>query len=211
MMDFMRNKKRNTKAGFSLIEMIVSMSIFLIAILIVIGALISLSDASRKARSVRVVTDNLSAALDSMSRSVRMGGYYHCGCGDPTTLGDTTFPDLPRDCPMTDALGSGGDACFAFEGQYGDPLNVNDQIIYRLFDHRIQRSTDSGVTFKNLTAPEIDISALRFYVHGTLPNQDQPMVTMVLRGTAKTTERTATEYNIQTTISGRTPNFDLNP
>ena len=64
-----------------------------------------------------------------------MGGYYH-GCGNPTTPGDTTFRS-PRDCKMTDDVGGGGDACFAFEGQY-DPMN-DDQIIYRLYDHRIQR------------------------------------------------------------------------
>ena len=210
-MNFVRHNRGETQAGFSLIEMIVSISIFLIAILIIIGALISLSDASRKARSIRVVTDNLSAALDSMSRNIRMGGYYHCGCGSPTTPGDTTFPNSPRDCPMTDNLGGGGDACFAFEGQYGDPTNVNDQIVYRLYGNRIQRSTDSGATFKNLTAPEINISSLRFYVYGTTPAQDQPMVTMLLRGAASTSIRTATDFNVQTTISGRTPNFNLSP
>ena len=210
MMNFMRQKTQK-KAGFSLIEVIVSMSIFLIAILVIIGALISLTDASRKARAIRVVTDNLSAALDSMSRNTRMGGYYHCGCGNPTTPGDTTFPDTPRDCAMADTLGGGGDACFAFEGQFGDPNDPNDQIVYRLFDNRIQRSVNSGTTFKNLTAPEIHIDTLRFYVHGTQLSQDQPMVTMVLRGVASTSARTATDFNIQTTISSRTPNFDLNP
>lgn len=202
-------KTRRTQAGFSLIEMIVSMSIFLIAILIIIGALISLTDASRKARSVRVVTDNLSAAMDSMSRSIRMGGYYHCGCGDPTTPGDTTFPASPRSCPMTDTQGGGGDRCLAFEGQQGNSGISTDQIVYRLYNNRIQRSTDGGATFLDLTAPEINISSLLFYVYGTQTNQDQPVVTMVLRGTASTTARTATDFNIQTTISARTPNFNV--
>lgn len=203
MMNFMRPNKQKTKAGFSLIEMIVSMSIFLIAILIIIGALISLSDAARKARAIRVVTDNLSAAIDSMSRTVRMGGYYHCGCGGSVTT--------PLDCPMTSTAGDGGDVCFVFEGQYGNPANANDQIVYRLFNHRIQRSADSGVTFKNLTAPEIDITSLRFYVYGSTPNQDQPSVTMVFRGTAPISERATTDFNIQTTISSRTPNFTVTP
>ncbi len=194
-------KKAGKKNGFTLIEMIVSMSIFTIALLIIVGALISLENASRKARTVRIVTDNLSAAIDSMSRNVRMGTYYHCGCVGPYTT--------PLNCPMTDDTGGGGATCLAFESQRGDPSISTDQYIYRLSGNRIERSTDGGSTFLALTAPELDVTNLRFYVTGTETSSNQPYVTMIVRGSASTTPRTATDFNIQTTIGERTPNFDF--
>ena len=168
-----KTHKSEQQRGFTLIEMIVSMSIFIIAILISVGALISLENASRKARTVRVVTDNMSAALDSMSRNLRMGTYYHCGCVAPFT---TT-----QNCPMTDDVGGGGDVCMAFESQWGDPAVAADQYIYRLQSNRIERSTDGGATYLALTAPELEVSNLRFYVSGTETDVNQPYVTMVIR------------------------------
>ena len=198
------------KGGFTLLEMIVASSIFIVVMLVIVGALISLNNESRKARSVRLVTDNLSAAIDSMSRNIRMGSYYHCGCGTlgvPSTVGDVNFPNGPRDCPMTDTDGNGGDACFSFESQFGDPTLTNDQYVYRLFNHRIQRSKDGGATFIDLTAPEININTLNFIVNGATPDQHQPVVTLLLRGTATVTPAISTDFNIQTTLGSRTPNY----
>jgi prepilin-type N-terminal cleavage/methylation domain-containing protein len=200
--------------GFSLLEMIVASSIFVIIMLVIVGALISLSNASRKARAVRLVTDNLSAAIDSMSRNIRMGTYYHCGCGTagvPSTSGDANFPDGVRDCPMTDALGTGGDQCFAFEGPRGDPSISTDQFVYRLFNNRIQRSKDGGATFIDLTAPEINITDLHFFVYGTQLDQKQPLIIMLVRGTAAITPQTTTNFNIETTVEARAPNYTAVP
>ena len=188
------------KGGFTLIEMVVSTAIFLIAILIIVGALVSLSDAARKARAIRTVTDNLSAAVESMNRNIRMGTNFHCGCVGAT--------DVPLDCPMTDALGNGGDVCLAIEAPGGDPQNPYDQVIYRLNANTIERSTDGGTTFLALTAPEITINKFRFYVSGTTVQQDQPYVTIVLNATAGI-NKVVTPFNIQTTVAERTPNFDL--
>ncbi len=196
-------KQMRAKAGFTLIEMIVASSIFIIAMLIIIGALISLDDASRKARSLRLVTDNLSAAIDSMSRDIRMGSNYHCGCEV-----NTANYAIAKDCdiPM-DANGGGGDICLAFESQKGDATTDLDQVVYRLSTARIQRSRDSGTTFLDLTAPELKVNDLRFYVYGTTLNADQPVVTMLLRAVAGLTKKTTTAFNIETTIGSRTPNY----
>lgn len=188
--------------GFTLLEMIVSIGIFLTALTIILGALVSIDDAARKTRSERIVADNLSAAIDSMSRNIRVGSNFHCGC---TGLASTT----PNDCRMTDDAGSGGDACLVFEGQQGDPSNPNDQIAYKLFGGSIERSTDNGATYLPLTAPELLITNLKFYVYGTAPSDDQPVVTMVVRGSAKTTQRTRTNFDVQTTVSAYTPSLSF--
>lgn len=192
--------------GFTLLEMIVATSVFIVAALIIVGGLVSLNNASRKARAARIVTDNLSAAIDSMSRNIRMGSAMHCGCGTagvPSTAGDTSFPGGARDCPLAD----GGDVCLAFEGPQGDGAVTSDQVVYRLSGNRIERSIDGGATYIALTAPEMKVNDLHFYVDGTFVDQDQPVVTMVLRAEAQLGTRTKTDFDIETTVSPRTPNF----
>lgn len=199
--DIIRKKLRTAGSarGFSLIEMIVSTTIFIVVMLIVVGAMISLDAASRKARSIRIAMDNISAATDSMSRNIRMGSSYHCGCGDPITPGDMTYPNTPRDCPMTDTAGSGGDMCLAFISQQ------DDRIIYELKNGRVQRSRDGGNTFIPLTAPEITVGDLRFFVYGT--DSQQPVITMIMRGVANMSGKAVTDFNIETTVGSRTPNY----
>ena len=190
--------------GFSLIEMIVSTTVFIIVMLIVVGAMISLDTASRKARAIRVAMDNISAATDSMSRNLRMGSYYHCGCGNPLTPGDLDTAAV-RDCPMTDTYGGGGDVCLGFTSQQ------DDRVIYRLKNNRIERSRDGGVSFIPLTAPEIIINDLRFFVSGTLQNSQQPVITMLVRGTVQQGTKTVTDFNVETTVGSRTPNYSSFP
>lgn len=194
--------KKGNERGFTLLEMIVATSVFIFVMLMIIGSLISLTDASRKARSVRIVLDNLSSAIDSMSRNMRMGSYYHCGC-ETSPLAYAS----PLSCPMTDDEGNGGTSCFAFESANGNPHDPNDQVVYQLTGTTIDRSTDGGQSFVALTSPEISVSSLRFFVYGTTLNTDQPMVTFLLRGKAAVTKKTTSEFNIQTTIAARTPNF----
>lgn len=206
-----RTRRSSQARGFTLLEMIVAIGIFLIALMIILGALVSINNAARKARSERVVTDNLSTAIDSMSRSIRVGSTFHCGCGIGGGDGDLVATTTPQNCTMADTAGNGGKVCLAFEGQMGDPTNPNDQIVYRLYRGNVQRSTNSGATYVPLTAPELTIASFRFYLYGTAPSEDQPVVTMVIRGTASTTSRTATSFSMQTTVSAYTPSFTFTP
>lgn len=185
--------------GFTLVEMIVSIGVFTISVLIIVGSLISLDNASRKARTERIATDNLSAALDSMARSIRMGTVFHCGCAG-------SF-NTRLDCPMTDAVGGGGGQCLAFEGQFGSSLTPNDQIVFRLSGGRLQRSTNGGGAYLDMTAPEMTITNLKFYLTGSAAVIDQPVVIMNIRGKAGAQAKTMTDFNLQTTLAARTPNF----
>lgn len=189
--------------GFTIIEMLVSITIFVTALLFISGALLSLETASRKARTTRAAIDNVSAAIDSMSRTLRTGTTYHCGAFDLGSIDDL------NECRMgTD--GSGGDTMIAFERQGGSKLSPNDQYVYRhnSTNMSIERSTDGGTNWVAMTAPEIVISKLRFWVGGNVLGDDQPYVTMIVYGTVGGGDLgTESSFNVQTTISQRTPNL----
>jgi hypothetical protein len=147
--------------------------------------------------------DNLSAAIDSMSRSMRMGTSFHCGC-EVTAAAYA----LTKDCavPM-DTSGNGGERCIAFEGQGGNPLSIADQIVFQLSGGHLQRSTNGGTTYIDMTAPEIAITNLKFFLRGSTSAVDQPVISMLIRGKSGVKASSMTDFNLQTTIAPRTPNF----
>src|SRR5579872_2581420 len=112
------------KRGFTLIELMVSVGLFMIVMLISIGALVSMANADRKAQSIQVVIDNLDFALDDMSRIIRTGTTYHCTDIAGDSIGSMGNPATTQDCT------NNGSSYIAVEGPNGDPNNSNDQIVY---------------------------------------------------------------------------------
>lgn len=172
--------------------MLVAVALFSVVVLVSVSALLSVVDANRKAQSLHSVMNNLNFALENMSRHIRTGRNYRCG--------STANIETPQDCPN-------GDTVFAFEASDGTSGDTNDQVVYRYTDTYIERSTDGGSSYQRITAPEVTIDELSFYVVGTARGDtEQPRVTMVVRGTAGSNEL-ATDFNVQTTVSQRL--FDL--
>lgn len=67
----------SSSKGFTLIEVIVAVGIFVIVMVIAVGAVINAVDANRKAQSMSVVVNNLNLSIESMVRDLRTGyGYY---------------------------------------------------------------------------------------------------------------------------------------
>jgi prepilin-type N-terminal cleavage/methylation domain-containing protein len=174
------------KGGFTLVEMLVAVGVFAMAVTIGGGALIVASDAQQKILALRIVQDNLSYLFDTMGKEIRTGTSYHCGTG----IDD--FGDTPRDCPT-------GGVSFTFHNASGE------KITYRLNSGRVERILN-GDTLNSfvLTSPDANITSLTFYVIGAPADNDlQPRVTIVLKGTSGTKEKVKSYLNIQTTISQR--------
>ena len=175
--------------GITLIEALISTTLFSVVMLISIGALISVSDSNRKSEITRTVMDNLNLAMESMARNLRVGYDYHCNV-------DFTPVTSPSDCIS-------GASSIAFEGYKGTGSSA-DQIIYRLNNGQIERSIDGGGIYIPLTSPELSIDNLLFYVTGALPGDGaQPRVVIVLSGSATFKGAIKTEFKLQTTISQR--------
>jgi type II secretory pathway pseudopilin PulG len=184
------NTKIPTASGFTLLETIVSLGILTIVVLIGIGALFTIVHANRKAHAEKSVMDNLQFAVEGMVRSLRVGNTYHCGASG--NLGGTA------DCPTS------GDTAIAFEPSGGDPNSESDQVVYTLDSGAIVISTDGGGSFLAVTAPEVVVDNLHFYVAGATVATEQPRVLIVLKGHVGTaTSPEHTNFSLQTLVSQR--------
>lgn len=181
----MQNKTNKNK-GFTLVELIVSIGLFTVVTLVAVGALLSIVGVNKKAQSFKSVMNNLNFAVESMSKSMRVGTDYHCGSGGTISL--------PQDC-------AGGSDYFAFKNSSGA------QVVYRLNGTQIERSVGGG-GFVGVTAPEVIITentGLRFYVSGAAenPNNKQPKILILVQGIMSISEKATTNFSLQTTVSQR--------
>lgn len=158
------------KKGFTLIEMMVAVTVFTVIMVVCLSAFLNISNIQRKAEVVRAVNDNLNFSIELMTREIRSGQDYIVG-------------------------GGGSSLTFTSVDGY--------TIFYRLLNGRIERS-DNGVNFFALTAPEVVITKLLFFIDGEAAGDfQQPRVTLVINGLAKNKEGIESKLNLQTTISQR--------
>ena len=169
--------------GFTLIEIMTSVAIFAIVMTISVGSIIGVFDTNRRSETLKAVMDNLNLSMESMSREMRFGRNYNCGLSAPITS--------PQVCS------SGGDA-IAFRA------NDGSTIIYQKNGPTIEKSDDGGVNFVPVTAPEITIDSLQFFVLGALSGDSlQPKILIKIKGSAGTKASSRTEFTVQTMISQR--------
>lgn len=187
--------------GFTLVEMLVSIAVFTIAMLVITGALMRLTDASRKAQSIRTAMDNVGVSMESMSRVIRTSKRFHCGpSGDLNT---------PVACPIS----ASGSDFLSMDKADGDPSTAADNIVFRQqFDAagkgRIERSLDGGTTWSVVSPPDINITELTFHVNGATLDEDQGLVSVTISGFVdRPGLREDTTFTVQTSIASRYPNF----
>ena len=189
-------KKRIT--GFTLIELMVSLTVFTVVMVISMGSILSVLDDNHKSQTMRAVMDNLNFTLEGMTRTIRFGENYHCG-----SSGDIT---MPLDCPSV--------------GQ--SILNVLDSdgqtITYSLDGTRISKIVVTGINRGTyyITSADVTITKLVFYVLGSSPYPPtgntcatigfdclQPNVIVIMSGYSGTKPTTKTTFSLETTLSQR--------
>src|ERR1035437_4002808 len=71
-------------SGFTLIEMLVSISIFMVVAVVAVTALLKIVDANRKSQTLQDAINNINFAMDSITREIRVGNMYTCAPGKYT-------------------------------------------------------------------------------------------------------------------------------
>ncbi len=212
-------KTTQGKKGFFLAELIVSVFIFGIVMTVSVGSLILALDANRKTQSLKSVLNNLNVVLDTMTRTIATGSHYLCGSG---TSFNPENPDV-ADCPISPSnpSGSGENVMnFLFNEDLDGNGNADDFITYEYrtdsggkgyIARTIRGGAGSYSSAVRMTAPEVDITSLKFYVSGSDLSSGgdytQPGVLIVVDGTAPAGPRNETSFKVQTFVSQRIPDF----
>ena len=194
----MWNKARK-KGGYTIIETMISVSLFLVILLAGIGAVLNANLLSNKSEDLRSITDNLTFIMEEISRNLRTGYTYHC-----IDDGDFTNLDFGDSCEVGGAI--------AFEEAFGDPADGGDQWVYKIESvdggqtYDISKSVDSGLTWTQLNIPEITLtSTSSFSVLGAEPppgDTQQPHVIIRLIGEIDHRGSVST-FSMQTSIASR--------
>ena len=197
----LRAMPRNT-TGFTLIEMLVSFSLFTIIMMVSIGALLSIANATRYGNSVRSVMDNVSYALDVISRTMRTGSDYTCYPGAYDGSQNVVPITGGRDC-------STGGFAVAFYDQYGSPIAYQVNPSSGTLEVKKGQCANSICTYAAslpMTSPYVSIKntgGVAFYVQGTTSTSDQPRMLINISGEAGSRADLKANFNIETTVSQR--------
>ena len=199
------NYKLQTTKGFSLIELLVSMALFIVVLTIGIGALLVLISTNLKAQNMQEAVGNVQFALDSMAREIRTGYSYYCTSSTPASTPGGVEDVSP--CSRGTYLSVIEGGASLTEGQ--DFSSKRIEYRYNASSRAIERRIPSqSSTWVRLTSPSVYINSMHFNVNGTAQKQtssdeSQPNVTIFISGTVTGISNTSSTFTLQTTVTQR--------
>ena len=191
------------KSGFTLVEIMVSVSIFVVVAMIATGALITASDINRKAQAIKLAVDNVNFALNKMAFEMKLGGIYFCGAGNypaydgvgnNCTSGDNQIFFYTRrdDCSTLRPLPV--EYCAKSFGKVPVAYKLNGSTLQYAFNKDNPASTD----YIDITSSEVKIETLNFVVVGTDESSNIPRVIITIKGVVAENTKYKTEFEIRT-------------
>ena len=195
---FLKKEKKATRSirGFSLVELMVSLTIFSVVMTVSIGTLLVLIDANAKAQALYSSMTNMSYVMDSITRNIRTGYDHYCGI--PTYgMQSSNLPSGSQDCPITARQSS-----IAFNRE-ADDIRIG----YRLNGTSIEQK-EGTKDWVRVTAADVRVDSFEFTVVGTddaVNDHDtvQPRISLYIDGKVNNGLETDTDFSLQTTVTGR--------
>lgn len=189
-------KKKNSgspQQGFTLIEIMVSISIFTIIMISGIGALLTITRSYNAARDISTLSNSIHFAFDSLVRDIRIGDSYYSGFHDAAT-----FPDQYRYndgiSNILNLMGTEqrGHLRYTFSTTDGEPILTRYQAVDEV----------DPTNYSMLTRFDtVEITNTLFRVVGSDPGDSiQPSVFIYLRGTSIDD---GSDFLLQTFVSQR--------
>ena len=202
----MKKKFLKQKGGYTILETMVAVSLFLVIAVTGMGTLLNANLLSQKSQDVRSIIDNLSFVIEDMSRNMRTTGAssFHCFVtGDSIPSVSSPVVSTPKSC----ASGWG----IAFEPATGNDTNNDDQWIYYISGTgKIYKATQGPYTASNfvlLTPDEVVIDAASSFAvlgaESSATNSQQPLIMIRLVGKITLKNNVVTPFSLQTSVSQR--------
>ena len=191
--------KKNNIGGYTIIETMIAISIFLIVIVIGIGSLLNASIVNKSSQNTRSVLDSLNFSMEDISRNIRTGYDYHCLVESE----DTSDISTPESCMGISKGGYG----ISFESSDGDSSDPNDQWSYYVSGGKLFKSISNDLLNDRvqMTPDGVTISSFgyNFLVIGA-ENTDKQQPLVIIRLTGKILNKDEiVPFSLQTTVSQR--------
>ncbi len=176
---------KDNRAGFTLTELMVAVTVFIVALTIAVGALIRAIRTQRAVNELLALNSNMSLVIERMAREIRVS--Y-----------DFSLNNVPQD----DCIGSQ-----VGELEFTNPRG--NSVFYRRENGTIARMECAGADcggeiFEPLTAPNVNIERLCFLHTGNLDNGKDPWrVTLFLKVGSTEPALVGQFVDIQTTAAAR--------
>ncbi len=175
--------KNKYEKGFTLMEVMVSVTIFTIIVTIGMGALITIFKTLQKTRADRQTIDSISFVMDTMTRRIRTGKEYTSSDAG----GGIKFIDQENVSVSfyKDSDSEGNSRIYMIDGAFG---NQNDPV---------------DITPENFTVKDFELTII-----GTTDPSDgiQPMVAINLKGVVRNGQQES-QLAVQTIVSQRLLDF----
>jgi prepilin-type N-terminal cleavage/methylation domain-containing protein len=193
--------------GFTLIELLVSMTIFSVVMTMAASSLLVLLDANSKAQNMQAVLNDLTIAIDSMTREIRTGYNYVCESTSQSVESESATDDCTTGGRYLSVV-EAGDSLTASAGSnrvsyYYD--STQQAILRRVGDGDGDGNTNElADDWVRLTAANVNIRNAEFIVHHTgTADELQPTVTVYIEGEAGELAGVEGDFVIQTTVTQR--------
>lgn len=196
----MNLKINSSKRGFTLVEMLVSVAIFSIVVMIALGAILTILDANRKARTLTEVMNNLNFSMEMITRSLKTG----------------VEPDYVATDGGTIVVGA---IILDEEGFKREKTLYRHDVVNGLIE-RCATVVNSIDDYENAQCASDDWMPItsdmvfieRFDVLVTATENfndgvDQPRTQLFIKGTVQISDRISSDFSLQTTVSQRRLNL----
>lgn len=221
---FKKNKNHNNK-GFTLIETLVSLTLFTIVVVIAGGTVVSVIDINKRNQAISSVVNNLNYSIDSMVRDIKTGYLYKCDYDGIFTVEVLKSHTNPVDSDGDEYSGevckshltlvstiSGQDVVVTYERMVDAGDNNNGYIKKTVYN-----ASGSGSSYNITDKINVNIDSLNFTVKNpkaaddnvtnTTSGYGQPSVAVVIKGKAGNQDIEVSNFYVQTFISQRLLNL----
>lgn len=193
--------KHKGRRGFTLVEMLVAVAVFMIIVAIGVGGFARALRTQREVAALIAAQSNASLALEQMAREIRTG-YLFCNDPDPLRNGSPNFACFPH-CTVA-TLGT--TPTFTCDG-FLDFYNANSENVeYATSTGNSLMRNENSAGFVPITGDNVSIKYLTFTIFGMKEGDNwPPRVTISMGVTPSTTDPAVANdvINLQTTVSAR--------
>ncbi len=218
---FTRSAQKNTKKqgakaqGFTLVELMVSLTIFSIVMMVSTGTLLVLIDVNAKAQALYSATSNLSFALDSMTREMRTGYHYYCDESDGESTQELP-PTIPSGVPTQDCTNLNTTRDFVTFSRERDNVRMGyrrnvvmgtDGILRGVIEQKLEGGNWMQITSRDVAIDVFDIVVNHSDTFNENNDTEQSTVDIRIVGHVNNGLDVDTDFNIQTRIVER--RFDV--